>query len=84
MNNDIIKKYASNIEKKDIIEFAKKEGISITEEEVSTLHSVIKNNADEILSADFYSYIAKYKSKFSAPLYNKIIEKYEKYKGFIN
>ncbi len=84
MNNEMIKKYASNIQKKDILDFAQKEGINITESELNTLYNVIKNNADDLLSEDFYSYIKKYKEKFSPSLYSKIIEKYEKYKGFIN
>lgn len=84
MNKDIIKKYASNIEKKDILEFGKKEGVNINESELNALYSVIKNNADDILGNNFYDYIKKYKDKFNPSLYSKILEKYEKYKGFIN
>lgn len=84
MNKEIIKKYASNVEKKDILEFAKKESVSINDSELNMLHSIIKNNADELLESDFYSYIKKYKDKFNPSLYSKILEKYEKYKGFIN
>ncbi len=84
MNKDIIKKYSSNIGKNDILEFGKKEGVSINENELNTLYNIIKNNADDILGDDFYNYIKKYKDKFNPSLYSKILEKYEKYKGFIN
>ncbi len=84
MNNEMIRKYASEIKKSDILEFVSKEGINITENELSTLYNIIKNESDEILNNDFYSYIKKYKDKFSSSLYSKIIEKYEKYKKFIN
>lgn len=84
MNKDIIKKYSSNIGKNDILEFGKKEGVSINENELNTLYNIIKNNADDILGDDFYNYIKKYKDRFNPSLYSKILEKYEKYKGFIN
>lgn len=84
MNRETIKKYALNISKNDILNFAKNEKINISNSELETIYSAIKNETDEILNLNFYNYIKKYKDKLNLPLYNKIIEKYEKYKFFIN
>lgn len=84
MNKDMIKNYASNIERKDIVDFANKEGVNINEAELNTIYNMIKNDQEQILTGDFYQYIKRYKNSFNEGLYSKIIEKYEKYKNFIN
>jgi hypothetical protein len=84
MNNSLIKKYIEGLKKKDIIAFVEKENVFISEKEVDLIYDLLKLDADTILSSDFYSYIEQYKSRFNEDLYNLIIEKYEKYKYFIN
>ena len=84
MNKNIIKKYADNITKEDILKFAQSENVSINNNELNTIYYIIKNKQDEILNGDFYNLIDNYKQNFNPLLFNKIIEKYEKYKKFID
>lgn len=84
MNKNIIKKYADNITKEDILKFAQSENVSINNNELNTIYYIIKNKQDEILNGDFYNLINNYKQDFNPSLFNKIIEKYEKYKKFID
>ena len=84
MNKNIIKKYADNITKEDILKFAESENVSINNNELNTIYYIIKNKQDEILDGNFYNLIDNYKKDFNSQLFNKIIEKYEKYKKFID
>jgi hypothetical protein len=84
MNINLIKKYADNITKEDILKFGESEGININNTELNVIYNVIKNKQDEILNGDFYKIIDNYKNDFNPILFNKIIEKYEKYKKFID
>ena len=84
MNKNLIKKYALNITKEDILKFGESEGVNINNNELNTIYNIIKNNQDEILEGDFYKFINNYKNIFNPILFNKIIEKYEKYKKFID
>ena len=84
MNKNIIKKYADNITKEDILKFAQSENVSINNNELNTIYYIIKNKQDEILNGYFYNLINNYKQDFNPLLFNKIIEKYEKYKKFID
>ena len=84
MNKNLIKKYALNITKEDILKFGESEGVNINNNELNTIYNIIKNNQDEILEGNFYEFINNYKNIFNPILFNKIIEKYEKYKKFID
>lgn len=84
MNKNIIKKYADNVTKEDILKFADSENVSINNNELNTIYYIIKNKQDEILNGNFYDLIENYKQNFNTLLFNKIIEKYEKYKKFID
>ncbi len=83
MNKNLIKTYIEKIEKKDILEFAKKENIILSDNELNLIYNAIKKDTDTILSSEFSSYILQFKDYFSEELYNLIIEKYNKYKFFI-
>ena len=84
MNKNIIKKYADSITKEDILKYIESENISINNNELNTIYYIIKNKQDEILDGNFYNLINTYKQDFNPLLFNKIIEKYEKYKKFID
>ena len=81
--NNLIKKYVSNLTKQDIYDFAFKEDIKITNNEVNIIYEAIKNNTDILLSKDALTFISRFKSVLSDEVYSKIIEKFEKYKDFI-
>ncbi len=82
--NNLVKKYVDSLTKEDIKNFANKEGIEISNNEINIIYSTIKSNIDILLSKDALSFIKRYKSHLSDEVYDKIIEKYNKYKDFIN
>lgn len=84
MNKNMIKKYADNITKEDILKFGESEGVSINNNELNVIYNIIKTKQDEILNGNFYNLINNYKNEFNPVLFNKILEKYEKYKKFID
>ncbi len=83
MNKNLIKNYISKIDKKDIIDFANKEKVFISDYEINLILDLIKKDTDIILSDQFLNYLENYKNEFSEEIYNLIIEKYNKYKSFI-
>ena len=83
MKKELIKNYINKLTIEDIINYLKKEAIPATKEEIDTIYTTIKTKYNEILDSDFLNYIKEYQSKFNKKLYNKIIEKYNEYKKFI-
>ena len=83
MNKNIIINYIEKITKQDIANYISKENIKHTKEEIDIIYNSIKNDYQEILN-NFQNYILKLKDKLNQNLYNKIIEKYNKYKKFID
>ena len=83
MRKDLIKNYISKLTIEDIINYLKKEAIPASKEEIEILYKTIKTKYNEILDSDFINYIKDYQTKFNKKLYNKIIEKYNEYKKFI-
>jgi len=84
VRKDLIKNYVEKLKKEDIIEYLSKECIPASKEEIDILYQAIKNDYEEILNTDFMSYISNYKLLFNENLYKTIIEKYNKYKKFID
>ena len=84
MKNIIINMYVNKLTKEDIISFAKKEKVTLTEEETNIIYNAIKKDKDIILSKEFFNYITKYKEVFSKEVYNKILELAHKYENFIS
>lgn len=84
MKNIIINMYINKLTKEDIISFAKKEKVTLTEEETNIIYNAIKKDKDIILSKEFFNYITKYKEVFSKEVYDKILELAHKYENFIS
>ena len=82
MNKNLIINYIKKITKEDIQKYISKENIQHTKEEIDLIYNSIKNDYNEILN-NFQNNIQKIKNKLNPNLYNKIIEKYNKYKEFI-
>ena len=82
MNKNILINYIQKITKQDIQKYISKENIQHTKEEIDLIYESIKNDYNEILN-NFNNYIEKQKDKLNQNLYNKIIEKYNQYKKFI-
>ena len=75
--------YANKLSKADIMEFAKKEGITLNNNELDIIYSAIKNDPQIILS-DFDNYVINYKNKLCPNVYKKILELKEKYKSYLD
>ena len=82
MNKQILINYIQKITKEDIQKYISKENIQHTKDEIDLIYNSIKNDYNEILN-NFQNYIQKVKDKLNKNLYNKIIEKYNQYKKFI-
>ena len=82
MTRNLIINYIDKITKFDIEKYISKENIEHTKEEIDLIYQSIKNDYNEILN-NFQNYIVRFKGKLNTNLYNKIIEKYNQYKKFI-
>ena len=83
MKKELLEKYIEKLSKNDIVIYLKKELIPATNEEIDLIYKEIKTKYEEILNTDFIKYIENYKNKLNAKLYQKILEKYNEYKKFI-
>lgn len=83
MKIDLIKNYINKLQKEDIINYLNKESITANDNEIDLIYNSIKNDFDYVIHNDFNVYLEKYKSQLNENLYNKIIEKYNEYKKFI-
>lgn len=83
MKKQILEMYINKLTKQDIVNYLSKECIPASNEEVDLIYKAIKNDYNEILESDFNSYISNYKLTFNKSLYEKIVEKYNEYKKFI-
>ena len=83
MNKLIIMKLAKKINKEDIIIFANNQGIDLTNYEVNIIYDYIKNDSDRLFNNPDEVF-GEIKEKISNNAYLKILELYNKYKGFIS
>lgn len=83
MKKEMLKNYINKLTKQDIINYLSKECIPASNEEIDLIYNAIKKDYDEILESNFISYISKYELNLNKHLYQKIIEKYNEYKKFI-
>lgn len=79
MYYNLIKKYVKKLNKEDIINFASKENIKLTTNELEIIYDSIKTRWEEIYENGI-KVINEYKNKLNTVTYNKLIELYNKYK----
>ena len=82
MNKSVIKRYAANVTKNDIVSFAYKENVMVSDAEVDIIFKAIHFDIDVLLE-DPIAYVEDYKNKLSDEVYSKLLEFYGKYKKFI-
>lgn len=82
MNKSVIKRYAANVTKNDIVSFAYKENVMASDAEVDIIFKAIHFDIDVLLE-DPIAYLENYKDKLSDEVYLKLLEFYNKYKKFI-
>lgn len=78
MKEFIIKSYIKNLTKDDIVKFANKNGVSLTNNELDIIYTNIKDNYEYILSNPKDA-LNNIKSKVNTNTYNKIYELYTIY-----
>ena len=83
MKKQLLETYISRLTREDIVNYLSKECIPASSYEIDLIYNAIKNDYNEILESNFNSYISNYKLTFNKTLYEKIIEKYNQYKKFI-
>lgn len=87
MKKFFIKKYVDKITISDIEKFAKSNNILLSQNELSYIYQLIKENWEQILNNDD-SILLKLKTKFDNDTYQKIEKLYyeykKKYKKYLN
>lgn len=78
MKEKIIKSYVKQLTKDDIIKFAKKNGIILTNDELNLIYQTIKNDYDSILTNPELA-LKNAQKKLNPNTYNKIYELYTIY-----
>ena len=77
---NIIKKYINYLKKDDIINFAKKEGVTLNNTELDIIYNTIKTRWEDIYNNGI-NVINEYKDKLNKVTYDKLIELYSYYKA---
>lgn len=80
MNRYIIMEYIKKLNRNDIINFANRQGISLSSDEVETIYHYIKHEYNRIINKD-ESILEEAKDKLNSNAYNYIEEMYYKYRN---
>ena len=80
MYKELIKKWIPNLTKKNIIDYAKKINISLSDSDANTLYQFIMKNYSEILEGNETSFI-ELKQKINPNLYQQLLKLYEQNKA---
>lgn len=76
----VIKELVDKLNENDIRNYALKEGINLTDDELKVIYMYIKNYWQVFYKDDPTSLFSELKEKLSPKTYSKIIELYNKYK----
>lgn len=81
--NNLITSYVNKMQKEDIINFAKKNNLVVSEAEIDFVYSFIKSHHQEVLKNPESFDITLYKNQFSNENYQFIKNLIDKYKRMI-
>lgn len=84
MNKSLIKMYAMKLDVEKVKNFARNEGIEISDEEANLFVTTIKENCDGILDGYGLEIIESKKNMMSPSTYDKLLELFNEYKKFID
>ena len=84
MNKSLIKMYAMKLDVEKVKNFARNEGIEISDEEANLFVTTIKENCDDILDGYGLEIIEFKKNMMSPSTYDKLLELFNEYKKFID
>lgn len=76
MYTNIIKKYVDALKKSDIVEFARKQNVKLSNIELDTIYEVIKTRWEEIYTNGL-KVIEEYKNKLSSVTYKVVVDLYK-------
>lgn len=76
----VIKEFVDKLKEEDINNFALKEGVNLTDEELKTIYLYIKNYWQVFYKEDASYLFEELKEKLSPNTYSKVLELYNKYK----
>ena len=82
MYEKMIEKYINKLTKEDILKFSYTQNVKLTHEELDIIYFYIKEYWRQIVKSDITSIFVELKEKLSTNVYNKMIELYNKYKGY--
>ena len=80
---NIIDLYVSNLRKEDIIGFAQKNNITLSDSELDFTYNFIKNNYKEAIQNKDTFNLSAYKDRFSSENYPKIEKLLQKYISYL-
>ncbi len=84
MNKSLIKAYAMKLDLEKVKNFARNEGLEITDEEANLFIETVKENIDYILDGHGLEVIESKRNKLSERTYDKLLELFNEYKKFID
>lgn len=76
--------YAMKLDVEKVKNFARNEGIEISDEEANLFITTIKENCDDILDGYGLEIIESKKNMMSPSTYDKLLELFNEYKKFID
>lgn len=76
--------YAMKLDVEKVKNFARNEGIEISDEEANLFVTTIKENCDDILDGYGLEIIESKKNMMSPSTYDKLLELFNEYKKFID
>ncbi len=82
MYEKMIEKYINKLTKEDILKFSYTQNVKLTHEELDIIYFYIKEYWRQIVKSNPTSIFMELKEKLSTNVYNKMIELYNKYKGY--
>lgn len=82
MYEKMLEKYINKLTKEDILKFSYTQNVKLTHEELDIIYFYIKEYWRQIVKSDPTSIFMELKEKLSTNVYNKMIELYNKYKGY--
>lgn len=82
MKKELIIKYFNNLSKEEIYEYLDKYNINLNEEEYEFLINIIKEKYNDLLDENIYLF-KLIRDTINEDAYNKLIDLFNKYKGFI-
>ena len=80
--SNIIENFIVNLRKEDIIKFANKNHLNVSDHEINFVYSFIKSNYKQVLKSPNSFDLAPYKNEFSNENYiflNNLINKYRRF-----